>query len=255
MNNQNVQKTGSSFLSHPIDANKEPYHIIPVPLAANDPNCQQPWSGFDPACTLQTRGRPPLPLQKANIKTGGLYNGIQIAGDQWMRMACEEATASVRNNGGPFGAVLLQIDKDSSSVLRYWKNHNQVTSINDPTAHAEVMAIRSACNSLGVFQLGHIEKQDSKLPQEGASSYCALYASAEPCPMCFSAICWARIPLLFFAATRFDTAVPGVDFSDVEILSELSKPYCDRTLKVYQCTVGNSLDAFNLWKRSPKTPY
>lgn len=255
MNNQNTRETAGSFFSGPIEANKEPYLFIPLPLDTSDPNSQQPWSGFDPACTLQTGDGSQLPLQKTNIKRGGLYDGIQIAGDQWMRMACEEATASVRNGGGPFGAVLLQIDQESSRVLRYWKNHNQVTSMNDPTAHAEVMAIRSACHSLGVFHLGHIEKQHSQLPQEGLSSYCVLYASAEPCPMCFSAICWAKIPMLLFAATRFDTAVPGVDFSDEKIHAELSKQYSVRTVRVFQCTTDNSLDAFNLWKRSPQKPY
>ena len=73
--------------------------------------------------------------------------------------------------------------------------------------------------------------------------------------MCYAAICWANLKLLCFGATRFDAAVQGVNFSDEEIYEELSKPYSKRTLKVYQLTVGNSLDAFNQWKRSPKTPY
>jgi guanine deaminase len=139
--------------------------------------------------------------------------------------------------------------------LRYWKDHNQVTSTNDPTAHAEIAAVRSACNSLGVFDLGRIAKEKSKLPQPGKWSYCVIYSSVEPCPMCYSAIYWARIPMLFFAATRFDCSVKGVSFSDEEIYDELSKPYSERALKVFQCTTDNSLDAFNLWKRSPKTPY
>ncbi len=246
---------GSSRLSEPIDANGELFIFKPELLDASRTGHQQPWSGFNPACTLKNGDDDSLPLQKTNIKTGDIYDGIQIAGDHWMRMACEEAKSSVQNGGGPFGAVILQVDKGGNRVVRYWKNHNQVTSMNDPTAHAEVMAIRSACNSLGVFDLGTIEKAVSRLPQPGASSYCVIYSSAEPCPMCFSAICWARIPLLFFAATRFDTAVPGVDFSDEHIHNELSRPYSGRNVKVFQCTTDNSLDAFNLWKRTSKTPY
>lgn len=245
-----------SSLSNPIETIAEKYLFKPESIASNRANYRQPWNGFVPACTLDNHGDShALPIQKANIKVNGLYKGIQIIGDKWMRMACDEAKKSVENQGGPFGAVLLQIDVDSSQVIRYWVNHNQVTSINDPTAHAEVMAIRSACQSLGVFNLGRIEKENSLLPQPGAISYCVIYSSAEPCPMCYSAIFWANISTLFFAATRSDSSVEGVDFSDEKIYNELSKPYSERTLRAYQCTTDNSLDAFNLWKRSPKTPY
>jgi len=145
--------------------------------------------------------------------------------------------------------------QETNQVIRYWKNHNQVTRINDPTAHAEVMTIRSACNSLGVFNLGEIKKEDSLLDQPGEISYCIIYSSAEPCPMCYSAICWANLQALLFAATRFDAAVQGVNFSDEEIYNELETPYPNRNLKVFQSTTRNSLDAFNLWKRSIKTNY
>jgi guanine deaminase len=254
MNNQNSKEV-ESYFSDPIEGTGETYGFNPELIDTDNPNYCQPWSGFDSASTLKAGDVQPLPAQKSNIKTGSLYDGIEIQGDKWMHIACDEATASVQRGGGPFGAVVLQIDEDNGRVLRYWKAHNQVTAISDPTAHAEVMAIRSACNSLGVFNLGYIEREKSRLSQPGAVSSCIIYASAEPCPMCFSALCWARIPVLFFAATRFDTAAPGVDFSDKHIHEELSRPYSDRTLKVFQCTTDNSLDAFNLWKRTPKTPY
>jgi tRNA(Arg) A34 adenosine deaminase TadA len=250
------EKTKAPYFSDPVEIVGELYSFKPIPLDTREKDYHQPWSGFDPACTLEDKDDcRSFPVQTANIKTGGLYSGIEVEGDKWMRMACETAKKSVENGGGPFGAVILQIDKDSGSVLRHWTNRNQVTLVNDPTAHAEVMAIRSACRSLGVFNLGRIEKDGSRFPQPGGESYCVIYSSAEPCPMCYSAICWANIPMLFFAATRFDCSVQGVNFSDEEIYDELSKPYSKRTMKVYQCTTDNSLDAFNLWKRSPKIPY
>jgi guanine deaminase len=256
-NSTNRNKESSeTYLSDPIEISGERFSFTPDFIDMNQANYQQPWNGFAPACTLENQNdSEALPLQKANIKIKGLYKGIQVAGDKWMHMACAEAKKSVENHGGPFGAVLLQIDVESSQIVRYWVNHNKVTSIHDPTAHAEVMAIRSACHCLGVFNLGHIAKKESLLPQPGAISYCVIYSSAEPCPMCYSAICWANISTLFFAATRSDSSVEGVNFSDEKIYNELSKPYSERTLKAYQCTTDNSLDAFNLWKRSPKTPY
>jgi guanine deaminase len=223
----------ASFLSDPIEAAGELYEFNPVAVDNNRAGSRQ----------------------KANIKKGNLYSGIQIEGDKWMHRACEEAMTSVKNGGGPFGAVLLQIDRESSRIVRYWVGRNRVTLINDPTAHAEILAIRSACHSLEIFNLGRIEKEHSRLPQPGALSYCVMYASAEPCPMCYSALCWAKIPRLFFAATRFDIAVKGVDFSDEKIHAEVSKPYSERALKVYQCAIDNSLDALNLWKKSANTPY
>lgn len=98
-----------------------------------------------------------------------------------------------------------------------------------------------------------IRTQNDRCPS--GISYCVIYSSAEPCPMCYSAICWANLQALVFAATRFDAAVEGVNFSDEEIYNELATPYPNRKLKVIPATTGNSLDAFNLWKRSEKTNY
>jgi tRNA(Arg) A34 adenosine deaminase TadA len=244
----------------------EPYYSDPVmvketiiyqiPPEFTNTNSYQPWNGYEPPCTLQNSDECQyFPVQTANIKVNDTYSGIERGTDQWMDLACNTAHNSIHENGGPFGAVILQIDQETNQIIRYWKNHNQVTLVNDPTAHAEVMTIRSACKSLGVFNLGDIKKEDSLLDQPGEISYCIIYSSAEPCPMCYSAICWANIPFLLFAATRYDAAVQGVNFSDEEIYNELANPYPDRNIKVYQCTTNNSLDAFNLWKRSVITHY
>ncbi|HPW73817.1 MAG: nucleoside deaminase [Methanothrix sp.] len=243
-------------LSPPVDVGRERFEFKPVPVASRVIEYRQPWSGYTPLCTLEDQEECRYyPVQTANIKPEGIYRGIEVEGDSWMRLACQAARESVEDGGGPFAAVVVQIDDETDQILRYWINHNQVVSSLDPTAHAEIMAIRSACASLGVFDLGRIEKEVSRLPQPGGVSHCVIYSSAEPCPMCFAAICWANIPMLLFAATRFDAAAQGVGFSDEAIYEELSRPYSQRSLRVYQCTVDNSLDSFNLWKVSPKIQY
>ncbi|MBT5413687.1 MAG: nucleoside deaminase [Rhodospirillaceae bacterium] len=236
----------------------KPYEGDPEPISAKPLfGYVQPWNGFDPECTIQNREECHLlPSQTANIKVAGVYDGIEVGGNRWMEMAAEEALLSVRNGGGPFGAVILQIDDQSNHVIRYWRNHNHVPDWHDPTAHAEVSTIRAAARELGVFDLGNIAKGQSKMSQPGARSHCVIYSSAEPCPMCYSAIYWARIPRLIFAATRYDAAAQGVDFSDEALYRELGQPYAERQgVKASQSTVPNSLDAFNLWKRKTKTSY
>lgn len=242
------------LLTPPVEVPRGQVFAFPPPFVPL--GLPQPWDGFDPPCALENEADCRFyPSYTSNIKVRPIYDGIEAEGDQWMRRASEQARASVVDKGGPFGALVLQIDDATGEIIRFWLNHNQVTSTNDPTAHAEVMAIRSACASLGVFNLGAIHQSESRLPQPGDVAHCVIYSSAEPCPMCYSAICWAGITALLFAATRFDAAVQGVDFSDEAIYQELAKPYHARSLKVRQCITGNSLDAFNLWKRSEKTPY
>lgn len=110
----------------------------------------------------------------------------------FMLQAFREAELGVRqNHGGPFGAIVV---KDNKIVG--W-GHNKVPSLNDPTAHAEIMAIRDACQRLGTFDL----------------SDCILYTTCEPCPMCLCSILWARIPQVYFVMTRFDAANIGFDDS------------------------------------------
>lgn len=245
-----------AHLSTPTEVEGQEYEFKPVPLVSGGVDYHQPWSGYAPKCTLEDQEDCKYyPVQTANIKVNGIYSGIEVEGDRWMQLACLAARESVEEKGGPFAALILQIDNCTDQILRYWINHNQVTSALDPTAHAEIMAIRSACASLGVFDLGSIRKDESKLTQPGDLSHCVIYSSAEPCPMCYAAICWANIPMLLFAATRFDAATQGVDFSDEAIYEELSRPYSDRFVRVYQCTVDNSLDSFNLWKVSRKVQY
>ena len=250
------QRANNPCLSLPIEVGGEIYDLNSTPMNPESTNYQQAWNGYKPECTLENKAECQLvPIQTANIKHKNLYRAIEIEGDKWMKLACETAKNSVIEKGGPFGAIVLQIDSETNEIIRYWTNHNQVTSTNDPTAHAEIMTIRSACKSLGVFKLDEIKKEDSQLSQPGELSHCIIYSSTEPCPMCYSAICWAKIPALFFAATRFDSGVKGVDFSDEEIYNELAKPYAERKMIIYQCTTDNSLDAFNLWKRTPNIKY
>ncbi len=127
--------------------------------------------------------------------------------------------------GGPFGCVIV---KDEEIIGRGW---NQVTSTNDPTAHAEVVAIREACSHLGSFQL------------EG----CDVYTSCEPCPMCLGAIYWARPRKLYYANTREDAADAG--FDDSFIYDELQLPFAQRKI-VTECLGRNeALLVFDEWKR------
>lgn len=126
--------------------------------------------------------------------------------------------------GGPFGAVIV---KNGRIIGRGW---NRVTSANDPTAHAEVMAIRDACKHLGTFEL----------------SGCEIYSSCEPCPMCLAAIYWARLDKLWFAATHTDAADAG--FDDEFICQELSKKRQDRMLPAEQMLHDKAREAFKRWK-------
>ncbi len=234
---------------------RERYPGPPPKVGEHDPDYIQPWNDYDPECTLKDQEIcPNVPSQTANIKTAGVYEGIEVGADKWMIMACEEALISVQKGGGPFGVVILQIDDDSQEIIRYWRNHNHVTQWNDPTAHAEVSTIRCACAQLQVFDLGNIT--DSALPQPGSKSHCVIYSSAESCPMCYAAISWARIKTVVFAATRYDSAAQGVSFSDETIYADLAVPYRERTnLHSFHSTTPNSLDAFNYWKRSKKIDY
>jgi len=134
--------------------------------------------------------------------------------------------------GGPFGAVIV---KDGKIVA---EGMNQVTSTNDPTAHAEVLAIRQACVNLGVFELKD----------------CELYTSCEPCPMCLGAIYWARISRVYFANTHEDAARIG--FDDSLIYSEIKQPYTQRRIPTVQIMREEALTGFRKWAdKSDKMPY
>ncbi|MEP7212917.1 MAG: nucleoside deaminase [Acidobacteriota bacterium] len=137
-----------------------------------------------------------------------------------------------RNDGGPFGCVIV---KDGSIV---GEGCNQVTSTNDPTAHAEIVAIRDACSNLKSFQL------------DG----CVIYTSCEPCPMCLGAIYWARPEGIFFAGTREDAAAAG--FDDELIYKELDKPNDERMLRMNPLMRDAAVKVFRQWQnKSDKIEY
>ena len=129
--------------------------------------------------------------------------------------------------GGPFGAVIV---KNGAVVGRGW---NRVTSANDPTAHAEVEAIRDACTNLGTFSL------------EG----CEIYSSCEPCPMCLAAIYWARLDALYFAASRDDAAHAG--FDDALLYEEIEKPIQSRRIPTVQSLQPEARAVLNQWIEHP----
>lgn len=233
----------------------EPY-VRPTPLVIeNQFTYIQPWDGYVNESPLPAEDARRLPCQTSNIKPSLKYAGVEMIGNKWMELACANALKSVQTGGGPFSTVIVQIDDSTNKVIRYWVAWNRVVEWNDPTAHGETTAIRQACQELGVLSLGRIHKDDPKLklPQDCATSHCELYTSAEPCPMCYAATRWARIDYIYFSATVYDAAQQGVNFSDEPIYAELSMHYKDRAkmgVNCYQCTTGNSLDAFNHYKRS-----
>jgi len=132
-----------------------------------------------------------------------------------------------KQKGGPFGAVVV---KDGKIIAR---GSNQVTATNDPTAHAEVVAIRKACKALKTFQL----------------TGCEIYTSCEPCPMCLAAIYWARPDKLYYAGSKEDAA--AIQFDDQFIYEEIAKPIQERKLFTQQILREKALEAFEKWKASP----
>ena len=134
--------------------------------------------------------------------------------------------------GGPFGAVVVH----NGEIIG--EGCNQVTSTNDPTAHAEIVAIREACRTLGAFQLEN----------------CSIYTSCEPCPMCLGAIYWARPERVFFACTRDDAAHAG--FVDDFIYEELGKSHEERRLVIMNLMRDEALQVFERWmEKNDKTEY
>jgi len=240
-----------------IEVNDGTIYQAPQAMKNVDGQSMQKWNNYCPPCTLKDPQQcANLPCQTYNIKASGTYNNIEVKSDRWMEIANQEALYSVQHGGGPFGAVIVQIDDRTGKVLRYWANHNHVVEWNDPTAHAEVSTIRAATKQLGVLDLGHIRKEESKLPQPGEWSHCVIYSSAEPCPMCLSAIYWAGIKTLIFSATRYDAAAQGVNFSDEMIYEELQRPYSERQyMSVKHANTDNSLSAFNYYKRNAVARY
>ena len=149
-----------------------------------------------------------------------------------MKRAIELSENSANGTGGPFGSVIV---KDEKIIA---EGSNQVTSTNDPTAHAEIVAIRQACKKLNTFNL----------------SGCDIYTSCEPCPMCLSAIYWSRINNIYYANTREDAK--KINFDDSMIYSEFSKKIEDRKIPIKQMLRDEALKAFEIWdKKKDKIEY
>ena len=142
-----------------------------------------------------------------------------------MQIAIEFSLNSVKNRGGPFGAVVV---KDGKIIA---KASNTVTLDNDPTAHAEINAIRATCSALKSFDL----------------SGCVIYTSCEPCPMCLGAIYWARINKIFYANSRTDAQKIG--FDDSFIYNELKKSISERSIPTIQIMQNEAVKAFEAWEQ------
>jgi len=151
----------------------------------------------------------------------------------FMQRAIQLAEKGIENNaGGPFGCVIV---KDDTIIA---EGYNRVTSTNDPTAHAEIIAIREACQTLNTFQLVD----------------CIIYTSCEPCPMCFGAIYWARLKMVYFACDKWDAA--QFEFDDQFIYDELDKDHEEREIKFARLLRKDALPVFNKWlKKTDKINY
>jgi guanine deaminase len=143
----------------------------------------------------------------------------------FMKIAVELSRKGMENgDGGPFGAIVVRGDE---IVGKGW---NRVLTANDPTAHAEVVAIRDACNNLGTFQLHD----------------CEIYTSCEPCPMCLGAIYWARPQRVYFANTKDDAA--AIDFDDSFIYEEFNKPHGEKKVPLIPLPEPEALAVFKVWQ-------
>ncbi len=152
--------------------------------------------------------------------------------NHWMREAIRLSQDSVAQGGGPFGAVVI---REGEIIGR---GQNCVTSSNDPTAHAEVVAIRQACQSLSTFTLAG----------------CELFTSCEPCPMCLGAILWSRLDRVWYANTRTDAAAIG--FDDSAFYEEITQPIDARRLPMSPLLRDEARSVFFAWQQSDdKTPY
>ena len=145
--------------------------------------------------------------------------------NEFMKRAIELSIESVNKGGGPFGCVVV---KDKKIVS---EGSNKVTATNDPTAHGEIVAIREACKKTDNFSLNGFE----------------LYSTCEPCPMCLSAIYWARIDKIYYANTRQDAQ--KIDFDDSLIYSEFKKSIDKRKIPMIQMMRNEALKAFELWDK------
>jgi guanine deaminase len=154
---------------------------------------------------------------------------MAIQHETFLRQAIDLAVDNVRQGvGGPFGALVV---KDGEVIAT---GTNRVTTSNDPTAHAEIVAIREACQKIGAFRL----------------DACDIYTSCEPCPMCLGAIYWARVKAFYFAGSQEDAA--RGQFDDSFIYSELHKPVDGRTIPGYRLLATEGFRPFEVWLKSQR---
>ena len=144
---------------------------------------------------------------------------------EFMRRAIRLACDSVETHGGPFGAVIV---RDGAIIA---EGMNRVTPNKDPTAHAEMVAIRAACTALDRFDLRG----------------CTIYTSCEPCPMCLAALHWARVERIFYAASQQDAAAAG--FDDAELYAEVARPHAERSTPIMQDLGDEGTEPFDAWER------
>lgn len=156
------------------------------------------------------------------------HNSGTIVQQEFMRRAIALSLENVKSGrGGPFGAVVVR----GSEIIG--EGTNQVTSTNDPSAHAEVLAVRAACQKLRDFQL----------------KGCEIYSSCEPCPMCLSLIYWARLERVYYASAAEDAAAIG--FDDSRIHRELQSEHSSRSIPMVQLLRDDALAAFRAWQQKP----
>lgn len=147
--------------------------------------------------------------------------------EKYMELAAQLSIDNIDEGGGPFGAVIVRDGEVIATGV------NSVTRNNDPTAHAEVSAIRNACAKLGTFQLHD----------------CIVYSSCEPCPMCLSALYWAGVKKIFYGNTKEDA--DAIDFSDKFIYEELDRKPTDRHVPGIHVGSRNTIRAFEKWAAKP----
>lgn len=163
-------------------------------------------------------------LAVAMACAAGTRSGMQ-GNPEFMRQAIELATENVTSGrGGPFGAVIVRDGRVIATGV------NQVTATNDPTAHAEVTAIRNACRELGDFSLRG----------------CVMYTSCEPCPMCLAAIYWARMDAIFYSGTAQDAAAAG--FDDAFLYREMKMPITERRIPEKRLLAERGNESFDAWR-------
>lgn len=163
-------------------------------------------------------------MEKLNVTAQNVFTSDD---ERFMQMAIDLSVENVANGGGPFGAVIVRDGEVIATGV------NRVTATNDPTAHAEVSAIRAACAAVGDFKL----------------TGCTVYSSCEPCPMCLSALYWAGVARIYYGNTKEDAK--AIDFDDSFIYDEIARDYSERSIPCVNFMRDEALAAFRAWTAKP----